>query len=69
MPGRLFQPSINDRLSGLSNGKCPKIANRFGYRRAASTATSTSLGSHPGGWSTAASTPPSPISFRQSSAL
>src|SRR5262252_6917628 len=67
MPGRLFQPAIRARLSGRSRGKFPRIASRLGCWRAASIANSLELGSHPGGWITAASTPASSISFSRSS--
>jgi len=53
IPGRPFQPSIKLRLSGRSSGKLPRIANRLGCWRAASTASALALGSHPGGWITA----------------
>src|SRR5439155_24662293 len=68
MPGRFFQPAINSRLSGLSSGNWPRIAKRFGYLTQAASATAPELGSQPGGWISAASTPAASISFRQSSA-
>src|ERR1700674_3732269 len=68
MPGRLFQPATRLRLSGLSSGKLPRIPKRFGYLAAAASATAPELGSQPGGWISAAFTPPASISFRQSSA-
>src|SRR6202158_2186771 len=68
MPGRLFQPATRLWLSGLSSGKLPRIPKRFGYLAAAASATAPELGSQPGGWISAALTPPASISFRQSSA-
>src|SRR3979409_2501035 len=68
MPGRLFQSATRLRLSGLSSGKLPRIAKRVGDFWPPASATPRELGSQPGGWSSAASTPPASISFRQSSA-
>src|SRR5690348_6284055 len=69
MPGRLSHPAIRSRLSGLSGGKLPRIAKRFGYFCAAASAITPEFGSQPGGWISAASTPAASISFRQSSAV
>src|SRR5438093_787274 len=57
------------RRSGRSSGKLARIARRLGCWRAASTASALELGSHPGGWITAALTPPSSISLSTSSAV
>src|SRR5438876_1051443 len=68
IPGRCFHVSISARLSGLSSGKLPRIANRVGCWRAASTASSLLCGSHDaGGWMSAASTPFASISLSASS--
>src|ERR1700687_4429694 len=69
MPGCFFQPSISPRLSGRSSGNFPRIASLPGCSRAASIASAFELGSHPGGWRIAASTPASSISFNRLSAL
>src|ERR1044071_2673048 len=69
MPGRFFQPSINDRFSGLSSGKLPRIAKRFGYLAAASSEILPEFGSHPGGCNMQASTPAASISRMHSSAV
>src|SRR5712691_6899722 len=58
---------MSARLSGRSRGKFPRIASRLGCWRAASTASSLALGSHPGGWITAASTSAASISRSRSS--
>src|SRR5215212_745827 len=68
MPGRLFQPSIRLRLSGLSSGKLPKIAKRFGYLAAASSEIFPEFGSQPGVCNMQASTPAASISRMHSSA-
>src|ERR1700709_2617697 len=58
------------RFSGTSSANCPMIAKRSGYLRAASIATALEFGSQPpAGWSSAASTPASSISFNSSSAV
>ncbi len=68
MPGRCFHVSTSARLSGLSSGKLPRIANRPGCARTASMQSSLAFGSH-GVWGVrmAASTPPASISFKASS--
>src|SRR6516225_10472395 len=67
-PGPAF-PVLELRLSGRSSGQLPRIAKRLGCWRTASTASALALGSHPGGWITAAVTPASSISLSASSAL
>src|SRR5262249_37973329 len=68
MPGWLRQPWISLRLSEFCSGKLPMMAKRPGCFFTASIATAFALGSQPaGGWISAASTPPSSISFRSSS--
>src|SRR5215831_3892805 len=69
MPGRLFQESISDRFSGLSIGKFPRIAKRFGYLAAASSEILPELGSQPGGCSRQALTPAASMSRMHSSAV
>src|SRR5581483_7214206 len=68
MPGRFFQPSISPRFSGLSSGKLPRMAKRFGYLAAASSEILPAFGSQPGGCSKQALTPASPLSRMHSSA-
>src|SRR5437763_6645690 len=68
MPGRFPHPSINERLSGLSSGKLPRIAKRFGYLAAASSEILPEFGSQPGGCNMQASTPAASISRMHSSA-
>jgi hypothetical protein len=58
MPGWLRHVS-RARLSGELRGKAPRMAKRPGKSRTALKAISVELGSQPGGWITAASTPPS----------
>src|SRR6266850_2366384 len=69
IPGRLFQVSISERFSGLSSGKLPRIAKRFGYLAAASSEILPEFGSQPGGCSRQASTPAESMSRMHSSAL
>src|SRR5215469_18596264 len=69
MPGRLFHPSIKDRLSGLSSGKFPRMPKRFGYLAAASSETLPEFGSQPGGCSRHALTPAASMSRMHSSAV
>src|SRR6266481_9769256 len=69
MPGRLFHVSISDRFSGLSSGKLPRIAKRFGYLAAASSETLPEFGSQPGGCSRQALTPAASMSRMHSSAV
>src|SRR5437773_1003763 len=69
MPGRLFQVSISARFSGLSSGKLPRIAKRFGYLAAASSEILPEFGSQPGGCSRQAFTPAASISRMHSSAV
>src|SRR4029077_4123735 len=68
MPGRRFQVSINERFSGLSSGKLPRIPKRFGYLAAASSEILPEFGSQPGGCSRQALTPAASISRMHSSA-
>src|SRR5215469_13254299 len=69
MPGRLFQVSISARFSGLSSGKLPRIAKRFGYLAAASFEILPEFGSQPGGCSRQASTPAASMSRMHSTAV
>src|ERR1700746_3073971 len=58
MPGWLRHVSTRARLSGRS-GKAPRMAKQLGKSRTVLKAISVELESQPGGWITAASTPPS----------
>src|SRR5262252_10704294 len=69
MPGRCFQVSVSARFSGLSSGKLPRIAKRFGYLAAASSEILPEFGSQPGGCSRQASTPAASMSRMHSSAV
>src|SRR6516164_2646259 len=69
MPGRFFQPSIRDRLSGLSSGKLPRMPNRPGYLAAASSEIFPEFGSQPGGCNRQALTPAASMSRMHSSAV
>src|SRR5262245_30035 len=59
MPGWLRHFSTRASLSGELSGNAPRMANRPGKSRTALKAISVEPGSQPGGWITAASTPPS----------
>ena len=67
MPGWLRHVSTSARLSGGLSGKAPRMAKRPGKSRTALKAISVDLGSQPGGWITAASTPPSSMRPKASS--
>ena len=69
MPGWVRHVSTRARLSGELSGKAPRMAKRPGKSRTALKAISVELGSQPGGWITAASTPPSSMRLTASSVV